>query len=110
VKILFLNPGVNRKFGRFILFSNPIKEIVCLKKNIIKPSLQLFDKYIEKGYYAAGFLCYETGGFFNEINLRNACLPYFYFGIYKKPEIVSLREFQNNKDKFVLYDLKNNTR
>ncbi len=107
-KVIFFKSELKGDNKKFILFSNPVKEIVCLQKNKINSSLHLLDRYINAGYYVAGFICYETGGYFNDINLKIEKLPFFYFGIFSQKKLVNLNYFQNNKDKFVLYDLQDN--
>lgn len=104
--LLFLPNKVNR--GHFVLFSKPIREVICYKKERIKDDLLLLDKYIKKGYFIAGFISYEAGGIFNDIFLKHDNLPYFYFGIFKKPEIIKKITEKRNKEKFILYDLNDN--
>ncbi len=107
-KILFFYSQKRRGIERFVLFSNPYREIICLNKNNIKSHLISLDQYIEDGYYIAGFISYETGGIFNDINLERKQHPYFYFGIYKKPKIIEMKISDYNRDQFVIYDLKDN--
>lgn len=107
-KVLLYLPKYKGNAGHFILFSNPVTEVVCYEKERIKYNLLLLDKYIKKGYFIAGFICYETGGIFNDIVLERGDLPYFYFGIFKKPKIIKKISEQRNKEKFILYDLNDN--
>ncbi|MBP7791864.1 MAG: bifunctional anthranilate synthase component I family protein/aminotransferase class IV [Candidatus Goldbacteria bacterium] len=107
-KVLFYLPKSKGESEHFVLFSNPEKEIICFKRNSIKSTLLLLSEYVKKGYFVAGFICYETGCIFNDIIPENQNLPYFYFGIYKNFKIIKNLPKIENKDKFVLYDLNEN--
>jgi para-aminobenzoate synthetase/4-amino-4-deoxychorismate lyase len=74
------------------LFSSPVKVVSCYKLNEVRRSLSEIDALVSKGYYAAGFISYEAGFSFEE-NLkdlkRNHGFPLLWFGIYRKPRILS---------------------
>lgn len=107
-KVIFFSSQSKGNPEHFLLFTNLVREIVCFERSKIKSKLLLLNNYIEKGYYIAGFICYETGGVFNEIILKNKNLPYFYFGIYKKPEYIKIKFDETNKEKFAIYNINDN--
>jgi len=75
---------------RSYLFSNPIKIVAIYKLENIKNAFLEIEDFISKGYYAAGFISYEAGVFFEE-SLKGLAIdsnfPLLWFGIYKKPSI-----------------------
>ncbi|MDP8230060.1 MAG: aminodeoxychorismate synthase component I [Candidatus Gorgyraea atricola] len=76
--------------SRSYLFSNPIKIVAIYKLEDVKNAFLEIENFISKGYYAAGFISYEAGVFFEE-SLNGLTIdsnfPLLWFGIYKKPNI-----------------------
>lgn len=73
-------------------FSNPARTISCHRLENVKRALFELQHFISKGYYAAGFICYEAGFAFEE-GLGNLKIDYdfplLWFGVYRKPVISS---------------------
>ena len=96
--------------SRSFLFSNPTKIISCYELKDVKSAFFELEDYISKGYYAAGFVTYEAGFSFEE-QLKNLNLdsefPLLWFGIYKKPLIVTHKEkialLQNKKSPYTIF-------
>jgi len=76
-----------------LLFLKPIKVITCFKGKDLKEKIEEVESEINKGYYAAGFLSYEAGYFFEEKFSANKKykFPLLWFGIFKQP-----RKIKNN--------------
>ena len=79
-----------------LLFLKPIKVITCFKGKDLKEKIEEVESEINKGYYAAGFLSYEAGYFFEEAlsTKRKYQFPLLWFGTYKHP----LKVKQNFKE------------
>ncbi|MFQ5953251.1 MAG: aminodeoxychorismate synthase component I, partial [Candidatus Omnitrophota bacterium] len=90
-----------------VLFKDPIDTITCYSESEIANSLERLDKAVNDGYYAAGFLSYELGLYFQEIPFqKKSSFPLFCFGIFSSCEKVPLEGLENllsntkNKDNF----------
>lgn len=73
-------------------FTQPIDLIVCQNTNQLKNSFQKIEKALNRGFYAAGYISYETGyGFEEVLNHKNKFnFPLLEFGIYQKPLVQRL--------------------
>jgi para-aminobenzoate synthetase/4-amino-4-deoxychorismate lyase len=73
--------------GTSYLFTSPEKIIMCKSPAEVENTLKLIDGYIERGYYAAGWMSFEAG-FPLEKSLKQGAVnsgePLVNFGIYKK--------------------------
>jgi len=101
----------NKDNFRSFLFVKPTKIISCYRLKDVKPAFLEIEHSISRGYYAAGFISYEAGFSFEDQlkDLKSdSKFPLLWFGIYKKPIIVTHRErmdlLQNKK---VPYSIKN---
>ncbi|WP_036056760.1 aminodeoxychorismate synthase component I [Leptospira noguchii] len=74
-------------FGK-IIFRNPIKTIEVYHFDTLLTSLNEINAYIKQGYYVAGFISYEAGYFFSNMNWKenDTVLPLLYFAIFQNPE------------------------
>jgi len=76
--------------SRSYLFSNPIKIVSIYKSEELRDAFLEIEDFISRGYYAAGFISYESGFSFED-NLKDLIIdsefPLLWFGIYKKPNI-----------------------
>lgn len=74
------------------LFRGPREIIACYRLRDVEKTLLEIEKWIARGYYAAGFLSYEAGYAFEAgFGRRSSCrgpVPLLWFGIYKKPIII----------------------
>ncbi|MFC1620740.1 aminodeoxychorismate synthase component I [Candidatus Omnitrophota bacterium] len=81
--------------SRSYLFSDPIKVVSIYKLEDVKGAFLEIEDLISRGYYAAGFISYEAGFSFED-NLKSLDMdsgfPLMWFGIYKKPHIVTHKE------------------
>ncbi|WP_036074519.1 aminodeoxychorismate synthase component I [Leptospira noguchii] len=74
-------------FGK-IIFRNPIKTIEVYHFDTLLTSLNEINAYIKQGYYVAGFISYEAGYFFSNMNWKenDTVLPLLYFAVFQNPE------------------------
>ena len=80
-----------------ILFKDPVDIISCSNKSDIDDCLQRLDKAILDGYYAAGFLSYELGLYFQEIPFdKKSDFPLFLFGIFSSCEKIPLEKLESS--------------
>lgn len=68
-------------------FKQPKKVIHTFQTNQVIPSLQRIHEYIQKGYYAAGYISYEAAPAFSTSRLvkENNQMPLLWFGIFDQP-------------------------
>ncbi|MFA4795606.1 aminodeoxychorismate synthase component I [Leptospira kirschneri] len=74
-------------FGK-IIFRNPIKTIEVYHLDTLLTSLNEINVYIKQGYHVAGFISYEAGYFFSDMNWKenDTVLPLLYFAVFQNPE------------------------
>lgn len=75
-----------------ITFTNPLKTIVAYTIDEIFPSFQLIQEAVEQGYYAAGYISYESAPAFDKafcVN-QNPNMPLLWFGLFSEPVHQSL--------------------
>lgn len=81
----------DKETSKSYLFIDPIEVISCNNARDLKRCFLKLESYLSKGYYAAGFLSYEAGIFFEDVLARDIDsknnFPLFWFGIYRKPII-----------------------
>lgn len=71
-----------------LTFSNPLKTIIAHTIEEVLPSLQMVQDAVHNGYYAAGFLTYESAAAFDsafKVKEGNK-LPLLWFGIFSEPQ------------------------
>lgn len=80
----------NGKINPFT-FRKPITVIIAHKIEEVIPCFHQVQQYIDKGYYAAGYLSYESAPAFDSaFKVRNDyTLPLLWFGIFSEPETVT---------------------
>lgn len=73
-------------------FKNPIRIIEAQRLEDVIPTLQLVQMAVEEGYYAAGFLSYESAAAFDPANIVKSgnTMPFLWFGIFSEPEFYGL--------------------
>lgn len=77
------------------MFRDPEYFIVSDDVKTVDKKLALLDKAISNGYYAAGFLSYELGYFFNDVPARGKTdFPFFVFGVFKNKNEISYDELK----------------
>ncbi len=72
-----------------LLFTNPVDIIECRHQNKIKLCFRKMEKYLQEGFYLAGFFSYELGYYLEEAfgrNLPPSAYPLIWFGVYRKPK------------------------
>lgn len=75
-----------------MMFYNPIKIITATTLEEVLSGFHLIQNAVEHGYYAAGFLSYESAPAFDpayRVREGNS-MPLMWFGIFKEPQPVSL--------------------
>ncbi|EMJ98095.1 aminodeoxychorismate synthase component I [Leptospira alstonii] len=77
-------------FGK-IIFRNPVKTIEVYHFDTLLVSLNEINDYLKQGYYVAGFISYEVGYFFSDMNWKETetVSPLLYFGVFQNPEKLS---------------------
>ncbi|MBM9579106.1 aminodeoxychorismate synthase component I [Leptospira sp. 201903070] len=77
-----------------ILFRNPITTIKAFTSKEIESSLREIQLYIQKGFYVAGFISYESGEILSGMNQKDfeTDFPFLYFGVFHEPEILPKME------------------
>jgi para-aminobenzoate synthetase / 4-amino-4-deoxychorismate lyase len=77
----------NRKI-KPVTFQQPVKVIAAHKVEDVLPSFQLVQEAVDNGYYAAGFLSYESAPAFDPaFKVKSgSSFPLLWFGIFTKPE------------------------
>jgi para-aminobenzoate synthetase / 4-amino-4-deoxychorismate lyase len=81
-----------------LTFQNPISIITATKIEDVLPSFQLVQEAVEQGYYAAGFLSYESAPAFDSafIVREGGSFPLLWFGIFSDPD----REILNSTGEY----------
>lgn len=71
-----------------LTFQHPVRVIAAHKVEDVLPCFQLVQEAVVDGYYAAGFLSYESAPAFDSaFNVKSGgSFPLLWFGIYSKPE------------------------
>ncbi|WP_045515832.1 aminodeoxychorismate synthase component I [Neobacillus niacini] len=71
-----------------LTFQSPVRVISAYKVEDVLSSFQLVQDAVEKGYYAAGFLSYESAPAFDSaFKVKSgSTFPLFWFGIFSEPE------------------------
>ncbi|PFO01514.1 aminodeoxychorismate synthase, component I [Bacillus sp. AFS076308] len=74
-----------------LIFKRPIKVIAAFTINEVLPCLKLVQEEVNNGYYAAGFLSYESAPAFDAAFITNkeSKMPLLWFGIFAEPEYQS---------------------
>ncbi|MFC4409458.1 aminodeoxychorismate synthase component I [Chungangia koreensis] len=69
-------------------FTNPITIIQAIRIEEVIPALREIETAVEKGYYAAGFLSYESAPAFESAFKvhESPTMPLLWFGIFEEPE------------------------
>ena len=85
---------------RSYLFTGPKKIICCDKIDKIKTCLDDIQMWVDKGYFAAGFISYEAASAFEETLHRKYMdgFPLLWFGIYRAPIIYDHRRVRFTDD------------
>lgn len=77
-------------FGK-IIFHNSIEVIEARDPDQLPTSLNRINDYLKRGYYLAGFISYEAGYFFSDMNWKKTetVLPLLHFAVYSEPQKLS---------------------
>ncbi|MFC1666564.1 aminodeoxychorismate synthase component I [Candidatus Omnitrophota bacterium] len=105
----------DRNNCRSVLFSNPARIISCYRLEEVRESFLELERFISKGYYAAGFISYEAGFSFEDslkgLKLKSP-FPLLWFGIYEKPDVFRHREkidlLPHKKSHYTVKNLRSN--
>ena len=75
-----------------LTFSNPHKVIIANTIEEVLPCFQMIQNAIDEGYYAAGFLSYESASAFDSAYIvkEEHSMPLLWFGIFSEPEHMSI--------------------
>ncbi|MGJ7912551.1 aminodeoxychorismate synthase component I [Neobacillus sp. LXY-1] len=73
-------------------FQNPHRVITAYTIEEVEPCLRLVEDAVEQGFYAAGFLSYESAPAFDPAYMvhKGNKLPLLWFGIFQEPDHLSL--------------------
>lgn len=91
-----------------LLFIKPKKIITAYKGQGLKEKIKEIEVYLRKGYYAAGFISYEAGYFFEEklFNNKKYKFPLLWFGLFNKPLVLTKALRDKQKEKNILLEQK----
>jgi para-aminobenzoate synthetase/4-amino-4-deoxychorismate lyase len=90
--VIFIGQDSSWGFDRPVIFRGCTDIITTNKSGGLEACLERIDKAVKAGHYTAGFLSYEAGEIFQGIASESSYdFPLLWFGIYKKPEPVSLQ-------------------
>ena len=80
---------------QWLFFHNPVTFDRCYDYHSIHNVLAKVASYSKKGYYAVGFLSYEAAPAFDPALTAKSArdFPLAAFGIFKKPEVIRLSDF-----------------
>ncbi|WP_390627927.1 aminodeoxychorismate synthase component I [Bacillus litorisediminis] len=75
-----------------LTFSTPLKMIIANTIEEVLPSFRLVQEAVDQGFYAAGFLSYESAPAFDSaFKVRNGHkMPLIWFGIFQEPQMRTL--------------------
>src|SRR5689334_7244779 len=75
-----------------LIFKEPLKVMAAFSVNEVLPCFEKVQEEVNKGYYAAGFLSYESAPAFDSafVTNLNYQMPLIWFGIFSEPEQQSL--------------------
>ncbi|HSJ86111.1 MAG TPA: hypothetical protein VK909_02800, partial [Anaerolineales bacterium] len=86
---------------QWLHFHNPHKRIVCESLDEVIPALSEIERLVENnGWYAAGFLSYESASAFDPAlpSKPIAGFPYLWFGLFSQPDSISFPEIQTLRE------------
>lgn len=100
--LLYFNFSTNDKNEAPLLFQQPDRIIQASSITEVLPALAEVQHFVNKGYYAAGYLSYEAASAFDHAAFThsNPNLPLLWFGIFNEPEqreIKSYKPFRTSK-------------
>lgn len=97
--------------GQHKCFCNPIKVFATNDYSLIKQQLDEIEKFTQQGYYAVGYLAYESAmGFNSEHKTKlNYDLPLLIFGIFDKFSIIEQKHLEVSDYTPPTFDLKSDT-
>ncbi|HLZ20364.1 MAG TPA: hypothetical protein VKO67_12145, partial [Smithellaceae bacterium] len=78
----------DRQNKQNLLFARPVDVITCRRKKDVAASFQKMEKYLEEGFYLAGFFSYELGYTLEETfgkSDSSLSRPLLWFGVFGKP-------------------------
>ncbi len=88
----------HEQVAKTMLFEQPIQIITTTKLNEVPYCLEQIKNFINKGYYAAGFMSYEaTYAFYNIGQTVVTDFPLLWFGVFHKPCITKNRNISTQK-------------
>lgn len=98
--VLLYDNRKEREISKSYLFTSPVEIISCIQPEYLNDCFLRLETYLFQGYYAAGFLSYEAGLFFEDVLANHAAqkdnFPLLWFGIYKKPVVYGSLDLKEN--------------
>jgi para-aminobenzoate synthetase / 4-amino-4-deoxychorismate lyase len=75
------------------IFRNPQRVLIAYTLDEVLTNLQLVEEAVDHGYYAAGFLSYESAAAFDPANKvkSGSKMPYLWFGIFSEPTLETFK-------------------
>ena len=85
--LLFLSTHQENKEEPLRCFSNPHAIVTTTRYDQVCCKLEELDRWIQAGYWVAGFMSYEAGYVFDDFNFAkpDIFLPLMWFGVFDKP-------------------------
>lgn len=86
------NEIVLRDGDSWLHFANPQRIIIAKQLHDVLPALRKIEDAVNDGFYAAGFLSYESAPAFDAAHLTRSSsgFPLLWFGLYPQPRLISL--------------------
>lgn len=78
----------DKENSQTLLFADPVNIITCHQRTELQKSFRQIERYLQKGFYLAGFLSYEMGYALEEALIsysRKQDYPLIWLGVYNKP-------------------------
>ncbi|MBU0759968.1 MAG: aminodeoxychorismate synthase component I [Candidatus Omnitrophica bacterium] len=91
-------------------FTDPFRIISCRRIEDVRTAFSEIERFLRKGYYAAGYISYEAGFALEDTLERlqeESALPLLWFGIYKGPVISKARDNSLSNSKKASYKMSN---
>lgn len=92
--------------GHCQIFQHPVKVFLAKRLDQIQTQIDSIEAYVNQGYYAVGYLAYESAAAFNSFNLtkpaQNNQLPLLLIGIFENYTTEDNRENNQQFDKLEL--------
>lgn len=88
--VLLETARIDKENYRSFLFLEPIETLVAASPEQVVPLLRQLERWLQKGFYLAGYIAYEAGAAFEpRLSVLSSSLPYplIWLGVYRQPMV-----------------------